>query len=872
MINLKKTLMALLSLLLSFAMFACGAGDGGENGGGQEGGGSGDHEGGEGNGATSDDGYLYKSGTTVKIISPKDTAYNVSTIFKTLLARTGKAPIIADSETESEKHEVVLGETARLATSRAKRYVDMQSIDDGLCAWCIYAQGDSVAIYWTDENDILIDEAIEYFVENCLAAEEFELKDGVIHMEIVDFAARIKEEENKIREKELQAIADKLGDDARDAMREYLTLFDEDFYLWLAGLYDAKTGALYYSNSGRDNVGFLPDLESTSRGYGWLTSVGMLDKYNGDLKSALPDWLVEKLIKWTQGLQSSKDGFFYHPQWGTNITVSRRGRDLSSATSFLIRLGGDILYDTPDGHRGTLGAPTGALVSPLGGSSASAVSKVVSASLPDHLASTEAFRAYIESFDWSKGKTYSSGSTLQAQTSQIKGAGAEIVGVYEEVMNAKLEAIQEELRDKAEAELKAKKPTATAEEITAARKNAENGLWETEINYESVNGLMKIGRTYHDLGLKLPYAEAAYRSAMCMVTLEGKDSDGASATEIVKVFNPWVILDTVQANIRKYGTASEVDSLRKLLTENAAELIRVTRRKVAKFEKPDGSFGYNTVGGQAYSQSAHVATGVDEGDVNGATIATTNILAHMCNALGIAKPHMYFDSDFEKFIEAIENATPIDKPDLPTQNDGYERFDSYTDGPVNITSSGTAMNTGSLEILEDARGSGKVLKYVTKAGANSSLGFASTATGEKFDTYVFEWEMNITEAKASSTAVQIMMGSLYMLTIRTESDGFTLGDSSSTNGSVSVTNSFDGKYSYGKWYKIRIEYVMKDGKPTTSIYVDGNLVGTSNNFNGNLRDGGGTPSTTYNNTRFFALMSAEFTVLFDNVLCEKPKT
>jgi hypothetical protein len=239
--------------------------------------------------------------------------------------------------------------------------------------------------------------------------------------------------------------------------------------------------------------------------------------------------------------------------------------------------------------------------------------------------------------------------------------------------------------------------------------------------------------------------------------------------------------------------------------------------------------------------------------------------------MGTEKAHDIYLA-IEKFLEAIENATPIDKPDLPTQNDGYERFDSYTDGPVNITSSGTAMNTGSLEILEDTRGSGKVLKYVTKAGANSSLGIASTATGEKPDTYVFEWEMNITEAKASSTAVQIMMGSLYMLTIRTESDGFTLGDSSSTNGSVSVTNSFDGKYSYGKWYKLRIEYVMKDGKPTTSIYVDGDLVGTSTNFNGNLRDGGGTPSTTYNNTRFFALMSAEFTVLFDNVLCEKPKT
>ena len=348
-------------------------------------------------------------------------------------------------------------------------------------------------------------------------------------------------------------------------------------------------------------------------------------------------------------------------------------------------------------------------------------------------------------------------------------------------MNEKQEEIQESLRDSAEEALKNKKPNATAEEIAAARSEAENGLWELEVKYESVNGLMKTVSFYNTLGLKVNYADKAFKSAMYMVLLEEPDVDGKGCTSVVNIFNPWVMLDGLQNNIRKNGTASEADALRLLISERAAELIDVTRRKVALFKKADGSFGYGANGGQSTSQGVEVAVpGTNEGDVNGATIATSSILGHMCNALGISKPNLYFPSDYDKFIEVIENAEPLNKPPLVSDDpdDNYLRFDEHALGsnPSSITTN--VMNTGSLEVIADTRAgsSGNVLKYVTKPGANSTAGFNPTTVGENREVLVFEFELNIIENNKNTTAFQFFIGGSYMLTLHTHDDGFSLGD------------------------------------------------------------------------------------------------
>jgi len=464
----------------------------------------------------------------------------------------------------------------------------------------------------------------------------------------------MKVREAEKRKAELLRIEEKLGSEAAEAMADYLTLFDEGFYIWLANLYDPETGALYYSNSARDNktvvldgweCELLPDLESTPRGYGWLAGVGMLENYNDSLKEAFPEWLTEKLIKWTQGLQSPEDGYFYHPQWQGRETVSRLGRDLDYATTFLKRLGGDILYDTPNGCKGIYGAPRRATAAKDGGA--------VTA-MPEHLKDIGKFREYLDSFNWEKN-SYSSGNTFESQWAQIRSAGDEFINAYKAYLDGRQEKMQERLRSEAEAALLERKPDATADEIKAARDAAENGIWEPKLRYNAVNGLMKIGSTYTRLGLKLNYIEKAFESALRMVMLEEPDADGKTAGASVDVYNPWCCLNQLISNAEKFHSPELAARLRKRITDNAAELIRITRRKASVFRKPDGSYGYMSYGVPCRSQMMPVAIpDTNEGDVNGGTIATRTIIGHMCEALGVKCPSLYFGSDYEKFISIIE--------------------------------------------------------------------------------------------------------------------------------------------------------------------------------------------------------------------------
>ena len=793
--------------------------------------------------------YIYLKGAPARIVYSAEAADYVAGVNSALLAATGKMPGTASDSSDAASHEIILGSTARNAGVLAAGFIN--SLNSDKAVWCIYAYNHSLAVVWNNPEPSVIDEAIGYLVNEIIAKNEsYRHDNGVVKYGEVDLTSAEAAREAAKRESQLQAIAEKLGAEAAEAMREYLTLFDEGFYIWLANLYDPETGALYYSNSGRDHEGFLPDIESTTRGYGWLASCGMLEKYDSNLQKALPDWLKEKLVTWLQNMQSPADGYFYHPQWGKDVTVNRLGRDLDNATSFLTRIGGDILYDTTNGYKGTLGLPgaTSHMTTPLGYSPAAAVSAVISAAaFPDYLQDTAKFRDYILSLNWATN-SYSSGNTVESQAYQIKAAGEAFVNVFKATMDEIQESVQKALRD-------AGKP--------------ENGLWEDNVRYNSVNGLMKIGSTYTRLGIKINYIEKAFASALEMVRLESADAEGKSATNVVDVYNPWCCLNQLISNESSFGSKTTAAALRETLTKDAAKLIRITRRKVSIFRKDDGSYGYMSVGVPDKSQGAPVAIkGTNEGDVNGGTIATTTVIGHMCGALGISTPSLYFNSDYEKFLEVIENAQPIEK--LPVK--GPDRICTFEDDVLGDSTSkhfsNISMGTGSIEIVEDKH-SGQAARFVTLSGSNSQISF-STVSNPEASCYVFEWDMNFISTKHNTIVFQIRLGNCYMLTVHTASDGFTLGDSSSENGSKSITNSFSGKYSYGEWHTFRVEYYPGTHDTVrTLVFVDGKQVGESKNYVGNFVNEDTQPSNVYTWARFFALQAPEMTVLFDNVIAEK---
>ena len=265
-----------------------------------------------------------------------------------------------------------------------------------------------------------------------------------------------------------------IGTSATDALRDMdADLFGQDIYLWLARLYDEKTGAFYYSNSARDNYGFLPDIESTAQALTILYRLGLCTSSNG--KSLLTEEERARLGAWIQMCQSGRDGYYYHPQWGTNIGDSRKGRDLGNFTNHLNNHAlGEELYDGANYRlsgfsssyenlagftaKQTYAAPASAMVMSLSRSTSAAVAMAVSSAVEDeeylpetsntHLQSEAAFRQYLdERWIAHKYNSYSFGNYITSQNSQVKAAGLGHVVI--EYLNNIMHGVQAELEERA---------------------------------------------------------------------------------------------------------------------------------------------------------------------------------------------------------------------------------------------------------------------------------------------------------------------------------------------------------------------------------------------------------------------------------------
>ena len=143
---------------------------------------------------------------------------------------------------------------------------------------------------------------------------------------------------NALREKAFSEAIDQIGEAAVEQLRLLYNDFDERSYIWLAGLWDRDAGAFYYSESARDTHLYKPDIESTVQALRFLNTSGMIRQGEGNYLMRIPASIRQKIIDFAKSLQDS-DGYFYHPQWGKNISVSRRGRDLCWAKNTLAEAG-----------------------------------------------------------------------------------------------------------------------------------------------------------------------------------------------------------------------------------------------------------------------------------------------------------------------------------------------------------------------------------------------------------------------------------------------------------------------------------------------------------------------------------------------------
>jgi hypothetical protein len=412
----------------------------------------------------------------------------------------------------------------------------------------------------------------------------------------------------KIREAEREAHFAKLvpiiGKAAVYEVRKIYSSYDERMLIWYAGLWEPEIGGFYFSNSARDHEGFLPDLESTAQAVNFIgRQCGLVsDERTGIL--AFPEKYQKKIADFAYNLQD-EDGYFYHPQWGKNVTVTRLGRDLGWAGSLLRPLGIEPKYLRP-GERRKQG--------------------VVSPSTPEHLLSLDNFKKWLSGLELDK-KSYQIGNFIDSTSGQIVAAGQEYVDALVEHLNA--------------------------------TERADNGLWEEEVTYKAVNGLMKIALNYPGFGSVLPYSEAAMNSAIFVIKSD------EPITFACEVYNAWAAINSILISLENNRQTERAARLRKTFLDEAPTLIRITGEKLSGTAVGDGSFAYHTAAsGRACptSQGAPVALdGIREGDINGNGCSTRAPLRHMFSAFGTEIPPFFTSADAEFFFELLDARVPVPK-------------------------------------------------------------------------------------------------------------------------------------------------------------------------------------------------------------------
>ena len=800
--------------------------------------------------------------------------YDLSSLILAITGKTGKRLTVKVGD-EKTGREILIGDTGRRASEEAAILLESTLTEDewDSVGYIIYVLDGDIAVCWSSER--AIDKALEQLEYIISEAEDMDFSNGVKKVEEFSYIEAMEAEEALFREAELKAVEDKYGKTVREALEKHLAIYGEEFYLWIASLYDPGPyddegnplgGGFYYSVSARDSYGFKIDIESTMQALYILEELDMIREY-GSLKNAIPERMQKEMIAFAKSLQSPIDGYFYHPQWGTSISTARLSRDLGWATSLLTSFGEKPLYDAPDGTKGKYGPPPGAaMTEPLKNAEATAVSRVIATATkwPSQLATLENWKAYLEGYASSiRSDSYTVGHIIAEQAGQINNREKEGIGSGE-LTDADGDGIAED-------------------GFVMATKNffdkyqLENGVWEEgsveagTITYAATNGLMKISNAYERLNIQMKYPEASFYAGLYIAMLEGPDCQNVEAVNSVYVYNAFSGMQNALSCLRRDGNMEKHDELRRVLADNAAELIRITTAKAVKFKKADGSFGYSWTTSPSDSQGVPVAVpGTVEGSINGGGGAYYSITNRLCDLLEI-EIRLQFKSDFEKFLHAVEKAEHVEKVPQETPPTTYT-FEDEEIGATSFDGVTAAMDSGYAEIASDPASDGehgKVIKFVAaETGKGDSLYSSVTGVTEGATCYTAEFDMYFAEylAGGSGAVMRIRLKgatTAYTLIMSYEAGNLLFGDDSESGVSRQFANA---KIPMNEWHKIRIEYYVGNADTVKiKIFLDCNLVATSNNYYGN--DGSGTvaPNTDINQLHIYSYFPVIHTTYFDNI-------
>ena len=764
--------------------------------------------------------FIYNSETQVTLV------YDPSTVSQTVvneladsLNQYSGGVILSDGTTSKAEHEIIVGAVNSRPLS-TEAYNRIGTSAEGNVGYCIYSDGTSVAIAFDEPiygYNIARDAAIEDFLDNYVKSDTLKLEAGVVvdkEINAIEYQNGIDEASAAASWAELEvSLTEKYGSESAvaiaQALKELYTLYTDDMVNWFANLYDPVTGGFYYSNSARDNVGFLPDLESTYQTLGFIATSGMIE---GRIKDFIPEDMQNQIIAFTRGLQDQTSGYFYHPQWtraDTDAHPERRGRDVSNAVKILAYFGKLPLYDAPDGTKGESSVALAAskLTGRLSTSTVSAVSMVTYASseegVPSYLLNDENFSAYLAQYDETiKTEAYWVGNLLESMATQIVQRDKVLAERGETYSLAKI-----------------------ATDWLTSHQDSETGLWETYEGqeYDCVNGILKISSAYSKLGYPVPNALKLLDYAIDAIT------SSADPHHVCCVLNTWYAITILTTNISSFSETAEEDiaAIRDECISNYPEMITATKEKLALFVKGDGAskggFSYFQNRTSDTSQGMKVALyNVNEADVNATYICSSGTLGHIFNFLGVQQLDIFAPADGLRFLMTVDSLGPIVKnteiPPEPIQfEDGVTVDDLYNDGIIDKSIPGGEL----------------VVENGFPYGDSSEVMRLSTVNGSQ-DLF----QLKLTKAQGTFNAVAFESDIMFDPDQHSNFDFLMFGSSSTTrhvkvlltavpNKGVYISNDDFGDIKIancGSWFNLRVEYAKINSTTVqVDIYVNGVL-------------------------------------------------
>ncbi len=760
----------------------------------------------------------------------------------------GPISIVTDDE-DAIDGEIVFGDADRDITEKAKAKMEARLKEDGATfGYIVYAEGNNVAVYWTDED--MRETAISIFLTECIEKSELKLDAGVVLVQ--GYATN-----DDLHQKYWIALeAQGCPEDTLAALKELNKFYNGSVYCeWMANLWDDDIGGFYYSNSARNNEPFRPDLESTYQLIGWITGHGA----SGGLSKNdfFPPEMKQKMVKFAQDMQSEDNGYFYHPQWGTSVNVDRYGRDLSWATSIIknfdIDTDGDGIEEdqypywcAPDGTKCKEHAENGgicnygaatlsvsgsgiatACVSSADGITVSlregvlgAVYKVrnkksqviaTASSTPDY-SSSAAFTQWLWDFNGGlEGMLNSSGRAHDINALQAEiignGFGDEVVAFLDDAQQQIIEYQQS----------KGETPTY---------------LWQATIDYNAAWGVLKYMPFYNDAtcGKALPLDLALNMIRSCIKVVELK-LDPNLPPKMNDMMNQWASIGEIINNIKKHHGDGAAEQAYEIVRENAVYCIKNSIDKLTPYKLNSGIFAY-TYARRSLSTiyGVSISHGTEEGDVNG-SILVCSMYANVFAALGYGLVPLCTEADGVNFLRIIQNLDPIEKVPIPV---GKAMDFEDGDVPSGITSA-IGTREYSLSVEEDPSDSSNYtlcFKSGDGTGAGDNIKFPTTGEGS---CYIFETKIYFKDMGSSESGKDIFqarLANLYMLTFGYVGNKVYAGYRTHTDGGDTDTSFAVGEIGEDGWCKIRLELYYpdtnEDGELKVKFFINDEYKGTDN--------------------------------------------